>query len=586
MRSGLDQAALVFGRLAEARHHDPGLGSHQVGTEDERRADALDRSRDQGSHAAVPQSHLTGDLRLQRRVLRKLHQGKRVGDPASGSDGGERRVREVAGERRLEQSVERGIAGAVVEPSDQDGVSLLEAQLRGHCDAGGGIRDQRQPQTGHGERGQHGGRERPYQAPQVRALARQDDRWAVTVERGEDVGRGLKAVERIALEAAEDRPLPGPVQTGQLPSRRRRRPRETARCHGVRRIADERHLARDHLVQGDSESVDVGCLGDLAALQLLRGHVGGSAQDLPRLGELAGARLRMPAGRQAEVGDHGPRAVLLVHQHDVRGLQVAVHDPFAVCSLEGRDDLFGDRARFLELQTTHSRESLLQGLAVEHLHGEHCAAVELKEVEHPAGVRMGDAARQCDLSTKAGVRLLAGSDLRPQHLEGDARAELQILRLVHGSHAAPAEKAQHLDPVGEDAAEGQLLLLAGQEGGVVVSRQSVVRRRPVEDLGALLVRSEELTHIAQDLGIGAALFQNGLTARAVELQRIVEELPLAVPALADGRMLWGRHRMVLSRPVAGLLSACARRRTIAPDLSSRTVPTLSEAMRGPPSSGG
>ena len=117
----------------------------------------------------------------------------------------------------------------------------------------------------------------------------------------------------------------------------------------------EGRLAGGQLVEDHAQREDVaGERGRLAA-DLLRGQIARRAEEaLARLGEaelgrLVGAERAEPAepAGQAEVEDLHD---LLVADHHVLGLEVAVHDAGLVGGRHARGDLAGDREQLVERQ--------------------------------------------------------------------------------------------------------------------------------------------------------------------------------------------------------------------------------------------
>ena len=99
-------------------------------------------------------------------------------------------------------------------------------------------------------------------------------------------------------------------------------------------VALERDLSGEHLVQNDSERVDVGLPGHLVSQCLLRRHVVGRPDHLPGAGQVL--RLELQVARDAEVGDLG--APLLVDQDVVR-FHVTVDELALVSCLQRAADL-------------------------------------------------------------------------------------------------------------------------------------------------------------------------------------------------------------------------------------------------------
>ena len=104
-----------------------------------------------------------------------------------------------------------------------------------------------------------------------------------------------------------------------------------------RRLAEERHLAGEELVEEDSRGVEVRCLVDGSAARLLRREVLGGADDRALLRHLA-----RPGTCDAEVRDLDD--ALGVDDHVVR-LDVAVDDAVAVRVAERGEDLARVRDR-------------------------------------------------------------------------------------------------------------------------------------------------------------------------------------------------------------------------------------------------
>ena len=100
--------------------------------------------------------------------------------------------------------------------------------------------------------------------------------------------------------------------------------------------AVERRLSGQHIVEYDAQGPQVGAAVDRAAPDLLRRHVRHRAHHDARFSEALIARLGQP-----EVED--PHAAVR-EQHDVAGLQVAMHDPHRVGGLQP----FGNLTRDLE----------------------------------------------------------------------------------------------------------------------------------------------------------------------------------------------------------------------------------------------
>ena len=141
----------------------------------------------------------------------------------------------------------------------------------------------------------------------------------------------LEAVVRVLRERAEHDHVEVGRDVGPLQRRRPRRVGEMLHRDLDRRLAAERRLAGEHLVEDDADRVEVGALVDGGAARLLGREVLRRPDDRAGLGHLAHAR-----ARDAEVRDL--EAPVRVGHHVVR-LDVPVDDALAVREAERREHL-------------------------------------------------------------------------------------------------------------------------------------------------------------------------------------------------------------------------------------------------------
>ena len=197
-------------------------------------------------------------------------------------------------------------------------------------------------------------------------------------------------------------------------------------------LALERALAGEDLVEHQPERVDVAARCDLAARQLLRRHVGG------RAGPDRFAR----EARESEIGQPDLAGAV---EHDVRGLEVAVDDVALVRGGQAGTDLSRDLERALLGETSDAAQERRQILAVDVLHRQERAALDLVDVVDAAHVRVRHLPRHPDFGVQlrqpGGIAIDAGR----QEFERDRLSELDVVGTIDLAHAAFAEALD--DPV-------------------------------------------------------------------------------------------------------------------------------------------
>ena len=206
-------------------------------------------------------------------------------------------------------------------------------------------------------------------------------------------------------------------------------------------VAGERRRAGQHLVEHHAEREDVRLVRRASPQRLLRRHV------LRRTEHGAGLRqlLRGAHARDAEVGDlHSA----VVEHHDVRRLDVAVHDAARVGVGQAVGHLRGDRHRLRHRQARPFLQDGAQLGALDELHrhvGDVLRAADVVDgddrgvVQAAGGARLLREALLVILDVVAAERHVDG-------LDGDGAPELRVGRLVDDAHRAAAEFGHDLVP--------------------------------------------------------------------------------------------------------------------------------------------
>ena len=252
------------------------------------------------------------------------------------------------------------------------------------------------------------------------------------------------ALLRLLRQCPGDHRVEGRRQLRPLCARRRRLRLEVREYDRDLRVAPERRLPDETLVEHAAERVDVRAPVDLLPGDLLGGDVVDRAQQVAVVADpgLLGDPLREAEVRQVDVvGAVGPGA--RVEQH-VGGLHVAMHEAARVGRIQGARDLGDDADRVRRVQTA-ALEALVQVAPLDVAHGDEEEVVGRPGLVDRDDVRMVDRRGQLRLAQEAVAERLVLGEAGSQQLERNLPLEPQILGQVDDAHAAPAQ--QRLDPI-------------------------------------------------------------------------------------------------------------------------------------------
>ena len=199
----------------------------------------------------------------------------------------------------------------------------------------------------------------------------------------------------------------------------------------------EGHATRDHLVQHDTERVDVRARVDRFALAVLGRHVARRADDHARSRQ--SARRRVLQRRDAEVDDLDDSR--RIADDDVVGLQVPMHDAEPVRGVHRVADLRDDPGGLRKRHRTPLVEHRAQAAPVEQLHHEVCAAFgrDAKVVDRD-GVGVDETRGRLRFAPEAGGGGRFGDNVRAQHLHGHQALQMQVASTIDSAHAAFANQ--------------------------------------------------------------------------------------------------------------------------------------------------
>ena len=193
--------------------------------------------------------------------------------------------------------------------------------------------------------------------------------------------------------------------------------------------------AGQHLVQEYAERPDIAPLIDGLRPDVLRAHVG------------EGTEMRIDANRR-HVLDRGNAKVENLHstvteQHDVRWLDVAMHDAVRVREADTARNLQGDRSRILERHSPPLQASLQRLAVVEWHRQKQLPVVGLADFEDGADVWMVERCRRTRLDEESLLRRRLSAEGRGEELQRDVAAQARVVRLVDNPHPTHIDELQH-----------------------------------------------------------------------------------------------------------------------------------------------
>ena len=202
------------------------------------------------------------------------------------------------------------------------------------------------------------------------------------------------------------------------------------------------------LVQAQPEPVDVGAvIHVLGRAHLLGRHVQARAEHGRGVGQ---GGLKAALGLAHHLGDaevddlEQGRLAGALHQEQVRGLDVAMHDADPVCLGQPLGALHGAVQGVLQRELPALLQERGEVVALEKLHDDEGQPVrQLIDIHHPRHVLAVDAVGGLGFAHEAPRQRTIGHVAREQEFQGHARAERAVVARHDRTHAPDADGVQH-----------------------------------------------------------------------------------------------------------------------------------------------
>ena len=262
-------------------------------------------------------------------------------------------------------------------------------------------------------------------------------------ERGFQFVNRLEALRGILLQTPQDGAVDTLWQIGLEQSRRSRGLVDVLPRQGDRRIALKGCTPGEHLVEHQTQRVDVAAMIDRVSLRLFGTHVGRRAGDGP------GLRRVSPSGScNTEVTDFY-RSV--PRKQDVFRLQVTMRDLLGMRFAERCADLASPLDARAQGNGAVAAKHVAKALAFDVFHGNGRRLAEAMQLVCAADVSVRNLAGQPELVPESLERDRIARDLRPENLQCHELAGFAVTSTVDDAHVAATISASKVEAVAERA---------------------------------------------------------------------------------------------------------------------------------------
>ena len=120
---------------------------------------------------------------------------------------------------------------------------------------------------------------------------------------------------------------------------------------------------------------------------------------------------------------------------DIRGLDVTVHNAFAVGSIQCIGDFDGQRQHRLDFHRS-VRDSVLQRLAIQEFHRDKASTILFADLIDSADTMVVESRGRASFATKASQRLRIARNIVREKLKRNRAAERKVFGFIDNTHAA------------------------------------------------------------------------------------------------------------------------------------------------------
>ena len=193
--------------------------------------------------------------------------------------------------------------------------------------------------------------------------------------------------------------------------------------------------ARNHLIHGDTQRIDIALGVTVAAPHLLGRAVVHGAHHIGADG----------IGRGSSGNTEIRKLHLSVYGNDnILGLHIPMDDAAVVGGLQSQRHLDSDAGGLADTQLALSGDVILQGDSFHQLHDNIVNSIVLPHIVHINDIGMGEAGRRLGLPLELVHKVCISAELSLHNLESHHTVQLVILGLIDISHAAGAHPADDL----------------------------------------------------------------------------------------------------------------------------------------------